>query len=577
MKMRFQSFLTTLFLVGVFILAFPRPASSNSPVLIEFLFYDNFCLYCPSQQIYYQVYVHNSRVIDNIQRDYGDNVLINRIYWVSAEGREKIELYNLSSSDWNTIVVNEEVILKGGDKFVDEVFLKSIIDSYLALEHDIAILDVLPDTRNIVIGETLNLNIIVTNKGKQSESFSIRIYFNETSVGTLSIDSLEPNATQTFHFYFNTTGFFKGFYSLRVYAPPVQNEINTVDNTYSAGMVELKAQNASHTIIHDLAVVLSAPSKSVVNQEQIKITATVKNFGTVAENFTLKVFLNESLIKEVSFAGLNPGMNFSESLILYTYGWDSGNYVIKASVESAGDELDETNNEFLFVISFLRHFDTKLDLAVNTLLAFIFGFFETFSPCLLVLLSIILSYTLGEATDFREGFFKVMLFGTGFVFAGLIVSLVTLSLFFLLPFQNVLILAVCIFATLFGLNMMGLNFSHIFKVKGDKKVFVQKITRNYIQTYVGIVLLGFLFYFLDPCVAPFFFALAPLAIDVNFVLIVLAFCLGVVLPFVGVGIFAGSISKLVRGVYRYKYKLRMVSGLILICYSIYVIICYIFR
>ncbi|MEM3875047.1 MAG: CARDB domain-containing protein [Candidatus Bathyarchaeia archaeon] len=574
MKMRFQLFLTTSILVGVFILAFPRPALSNPTVLVEFLFYDNFCLYCPTQQIYYQVYVHNSRVIDNIQRDYGDNVLINRIYWASAEGHEKMELYNLGSSDWNTIVVNGEVILKGGDKFVDEVFLRSVIDSYLALEHDVAILDVLPDTRNIVVGETLNLNVIVTNKGKQSESFTIKIYFNETFVGTLFIDLLEPNATQTFRFYLNTAGFSEGFYSLCVYIPPVQSETNTVDNTYLAGMVELKAQNASHTIIHDLAVVLSAPFKSVVNQEQINITVTMKNFGNVAENFTLKVFLNESLIKEMNFYNLGPGASFSETLILYTYGWISGNYVIRAYVKSAENELDESNNEFSYVINFLKRSDTRLDFTVNVLLAFVFGFFETFSPCLLVLLSMILSYTIGEAVSFREGFLKVILFGIGFVFAGLIVSLVTFSLFLSLPFQNLLTLAVCVFAVLFGLDMVGFDLVSFFRVKSEKKVLLQRIARKYVKKHLGIVMLGFIFYFLDPCIAPFFFAVAPLAINVNFVLIVVAFCLGVMLPFVGIGVFTGSISKFVRSAYRHKFKLRVVSGLILICYSIYITICY---
>jgi len=573
--MKFQ-FVLIFVLVGMLVFFFPKPVLSNSQVLIEFLFYDNFCLYCPTQQIYYQVYVHNSLVIDNIQRDYGDNVLVDRIYWLSEEGQEKIKVYGLGSSDWNTIVVNGEMILKGGDKFVDEVFLRSIIDSYLALEHDIAILDVQPDARSILIGETFNVNIVVANKGKQFESFNVEVYFNETSVGTLFVDMLEPNATQNLHFHFDTAGLSEGVYSLRVYAPPVQGEINTFDNTYLAGAVEIRAQNTSYTIMHDLAVFLTFPSKSFVNQEQINITATVKNFGTVAENFTLKVFINGSIIKEVNYYGLLPGESFHESLILDTYNWASGNYVVEASVELAEDELDKSNNEFSCVISFMRLSNAKLDFTVNFSLAFVFGFFETFSPCLLILLSVILSYTLGEATSFREGFSKVMLFGIGFVFAGLTVSLITLLLFFSLPFQNLLILAVCVFAILFGLNMIGLNFSRFFKIRGERKVFIQKIARKYVQMPLGIVALGFLFYFLDPCIAPFFFALVPLAINVNFALIVVAFCLGVMLPFVGVGVFAGSISRLVRGVYRHKFKLRLVSGLMLICYSVYVMVCYMF-
>jgi hypothetical protein len=187
-------------------------------------------------------------------------------------------------------------------------------------------------------------------------------------------------------------------------------------------------------------------------------------------------------------------------------------------------------------------------------------------------LSFVLSYTIGKGTSFKEGFFYVMIFGIGFVSAALIISLITILIFFSVSFQTILIWAACIFAILFGLNTIGLDIIRFFKVKGETKVLVQKLAKKYVKTYTGIVILGFLFYFLDPCVAPLFFAMAPLTLNVDFTLIVISFCLGVMLPFVGIGIIAGSISKLARNMYKHKFKLRVMSGLILICYSMYIII-----
>jgi cytochrome c biogenesis protein CcdA len=48
--------------------------------------------------------------------------------------------------------------------------------------------------------------------------------------------------------------------------------------------------------------------------------------------------------------------------------------------------------------------------------------------------------------------------------------------------------------------------------------------------------------------------------------------LGVIIPFIGIGLLAGSISKLARSTYRHKSKIRAISGLILIAYSIYLIV-----
>jgi cytochrome c biogenesis protein CcdA len=55
-------------------------------------------------------------------------------------------------------------------------------------------------------------------------------------------------------------------------------------------------------------------------------------------------------------------------------------------------------------------------------------------------------------------------------------------------------------------------------------------------------------------------------------LIFLVFSIGVMIPFVGIGLFAGSISKVARGTYRHKSLIKGISGLILIGYAAYLIV-----
>jgi len=213
--------------------------------------------------------------------------------------------------------------------------------------------------------------------------------------------------------------------------------------------------------------------------------------------------------------------------------------------------------------------------------AFSFGFFETFSPCLLILLSFVLSYSIGETTRFKEGFSKVMTFGIGFIFATVFVFLASVGLVVassMLAFENVLMWVVFAIAIFFGLDLLGLSVLKFLRLEVKTKSTIQKLSRKFAFTYIGLIMLGFLFYFLDPCIAPIFvvmFGTFQQALLSFLPLVLFVFCIGVLLPFICIGILAGSISKLARGAYRHRSRIRAVSGIILIAYALYFIIIYI--
>lgn len=200
--------------------------------------------------------------------------------------------------------------------------------------------------------------------------------------------------------------------------------------------------------------------------------------------------------------------------------------------------------------------------------AFSLGFFETFSPCLIAMLAFILSYTVGKTTHFKENMLRVMTFGVGFVSAAVLLgATVALMLVSMPSIQVVLAWIMCIFVILFGLNLLGL-----LKVPIQTKPLVKKLAGKYATTYIGLLLLGFIFYFLDPCIAPFAFTMLIMLQNFEFILPLLVFCLGATIPFIGIGIVAGYASKLARSTYRHRSKIRAISGLILIVYALYLII-----
>ncbi|MEM1565631.1 MAG: cytochrome c biogenesis protein CcdA [Candidatus Bathyarchaeia archaeon] len=200
--------------------------------------------------------------------------------------------------------------------------------------------------------------------------------------------------------------------------------------------------------------------------------------------------------------------------------------------------------------------------------AFVLGFFESFSPCVLIMLSFIVGYTSGgnECSQVKEGFLKVMVFGVSFVLASIILSCVCNLVFSISALHLYLTLIACLLAILFGFNLLG-----ILRFSEHSKFLIRRIAKRYAFNYTKIFLLGLMFYFLDPCVAPMFASLTTAFFSNVFSFALFFFCVGAFVPFVGVGLLAGSISKIVRGTYRHRIILKVISGVILIGYASYIL------
>lgn len=162
-----------------------------------------------------------------------------------------------------------------------------------------------------------------------------------------------------------------------------------------------------------------------------------------------------------------------------------------------------------------------------------------------------------------------MVFGAGFILATAIIGLACGLFLFSVPnLHSYLMMAVCIFAIIFGLNLLGiLKFPALIQTKS----FVRKIARRYVFTYVGIFMLGFIFYFLDPCIAPVYASMAAVLFSNVFLLGMLTFCIGAIIPFIGIGLFTSSIPKITRKVYKHSHLFRGISGIILMGYALYLI------
>lgn len=574
-------------LAGFFLLSFSiRAGYSTEPVVIEFFYYDPsthplWCSTCPSWQLIYATFLHNNETVNRIQNDYGDRVSVKWIYFDSSYGQEKIEQYNIVQ--WNSMAINYEVMIEG---IFNETYIREIIDAYLSPPplHDVAVLSVVPSSSSVRVGETLDINVTVKNEGNRVESFNVTVYYDSNIIEAFFVDGLEPDAESVLVFHWDTQNVTEGNYTISAQAETVQNETDIVDNLRYDGVVEVRALSTSPTIRRDVAVISVVPSQSVVNVgEKVNITVAVKNVGTEAESFSVSTYYDDFLFGTSSVANLDPGRELSLIFVWDITNQTAGNYTIKARAEPVANETNLGDNLYIYGKVQVTtpqpapsHHPNpspspaSLSFTAVLMQAFSFGFLETFSPCLIIMLSFILSYTIGEVTQFKKSFSKVMLFGIGFVSAAVLLGLAFGLVLLSMPaLQISLTWIVCIFAIFFGLNLLGL-----LKVPFQTKSIVKKLARKYVITFTGIFILGFIFYFLDPCIAPIFISMVPLLFLDFLPVILFVFSLGTIIPFIGIGIFAGSVSKLVRSTYRHRFKIRAISGSILIGYATYLIVSY---
>jgi cytochrome c-type biogenesis protein len=544
-------------------------------VFVEFIYYEP-CPTCPSQQLAYEIYLHNSEVVDWVEATYGSEVWVNRLYFYSGEVLDMLyDEYGMMPGEdeeyWNLIVINREVVIKG---YADATSVKEVLDAHLTPVRDISILNVINNQTSIFSGDPVSINVVVKNEGSELESFNVTLYYNSSVLKTHLVNDLEPGSETDFSVHWNTQDIPEGVYVIKAVADTLQDETDVEDNWGTGGFLEVRAPSAPPTIRHDIAITDIEVATTLVGVgEEVNITVYARNLGTERESFEVALYCDGSLIDTKVVTDLDP--NF---IAYIAFSWNTsdqapGEYTLKALAELNEEDANSGDNEYVY--------ENEVEVTQSTLpspmssfailaLAFSFGFFETFSPCLLILLSFVLSYALSEKPRFKESFARVNVFGIGFVFAASILGL-AFGLFFLsMPtLQFYLTWIVCIFAFIFGLNLVGL-----LKVPLQTKPLMKELASKYILSYSGLFFIGFIFYFLDPCIAPILIAMMPLLSSGQLLLVVLVFSIGAIIPFLGVGIFAGSLSRLVRSTYRQRFKIRALSGLILLGYATYLIATY---
>jgi hypothetical protein len=206
--------------------------------------------------------------------------------------------------------------------------------------HDIAITSVKVSKDNVFIGDTLQINVTVANKGNISESFNVSAYYNSSLIESHLVGALAPSDQTTLTFVWNTSQVSEGFYQISASAP-LPTDTTPADNTFYDGTVQVKAKPT-----HDIAILNVQPSTNTAYiGDTIDITVTVKNLGDTPENFNITAYYNSTKIQTIQVNNLQPQAYQTLTFHWNTQDTTTGNYTISATATPiTGEENLENNN-----------------------------------------------------------------------------------------------------------------------------------------------------------------------------------------------------------------------------------------
>ena len=222
--------------------------------------------------------------------------------------------------------------------------------------HDIAVTNVAAHPPNVLIGDTVDIDVTVTNEGDFTETFNVTAYYDDILIAknTSCWDSpLASKDQKTLTFVWETTDIDVGTYAIKANATIIEEEENKTNNKLINGTVTIEAPS------HDIAVTnvnITSPSPPTVNVEDpVSIDVIVANEGGYDESFDVTVYADSdpTVIGDEITVGTQSNIALvakATQTLPFTWtttGVDVGTYTISANATTVPDETDTKDNGFV--------------------------------------------------------------------------------------------------------------------------------------------------------------------------------------------------------------------------------------
>ena len=163
---------------------------------------------------------------------YGEPAIVAKSTAATTDGHEQIILTAPYNGTYYLVVKRATATTEGSTFTLESSFTPN---------HDVAVIGVEPSATASYEGSELNITVAVENKGLNTESFDVTVFYNNTSIGMQTVWNLEAGAQATLNFTWSTLWGAAGNYIVKAQASFVQNEYNLTDNiSYCDELIYIK-------------------------------------------------------------------------------------------------------------------------------------------------------------------------------------------------------------------------------------------------------------------------------------------------------------------------------------------------
>ena len=126
----------------------------------------------------------------------------------------------------------------GGVPYCPRVSTKFSIVKFVL--HDVAVISVVPSVEEVVVGDIVDVLVVVRNEGDVRETFNVHAYYDSVLIGTVTLVDMSPRTEEKLYFTWCTERVSPGNYTLSAVADVVPGEVDIEDNRFVDGIVEIK-------------------------------------------------------------------------------------------------------------------------------------------------------------------------------------------------------------------------------------------------------------------------------------------------------------------------------------------------
>lgn len=180
--------------------------------------------------------------------DFGDGTYTNETDPTTTHAYNETAIYTVTLTVIDNATATQKIKDTFGTTTIPRVWYE-LHSSYSAevefkVDHDIAVISVSASPATVTVGEPVTISVTVENQGRETETFSVIGYYDDTTAATTTVENLASEDEKTLELTWDTTDVTPKTYEIKAEAN-LEGDEDPDDNMLPDGTVTVKSSGSS--------------------------------------------------------------------------------------------------------------------------------------------------------------------------------------------------------------------------------------------------------------------------------------------------------------------------------------------